>query len=141
MKHVEMAKLKDLLPQTTFATHEYTSLPHQSSDDVEKCLKKLDLDRFYGTDQEILMKKISQLLNEKSASLSKKAADTEQTLQSILSDLFNKNSGDAIGIDGPSEVDEDSLDIDVAHELTNTMKSELLKHAGQPLKKYIEIVS
>jgi hypothetical protein len=86
------------------------------------------------------MKKISALLSEKPASLSRKAADTEQTLQSILSDLFNKNNSDTAPL-SEMAVSDDELDIDVADELTNTMKSQLLKHAGQPLKKYIDIVS
>jgi len=43
MKHMELAKLKDLLPQTTFATHEFANHPQQSAEDIERDMKKLDL--------------------------------------------------------------------------------------------------
>lgn len=138
MKHTELAKLKDLLHQTTLGTHEFCSIPQSTAEDLEQDLKKLDLDKFYGSDQEALMKKISVLLNEKAISLSRKAAGTEQTLQGILADLFNKNSDTAL-YGELSEVDEP--EIDVADELTNAVRSELLKNAGQPLKKYIDVVS
>ncbi len=69
------------------------------------------------------MRKISALLSEMPASLSRKAADTEQTLQSILQDLFNKNTGGWVPIRDIKEIENDEAGIQVANELTNTMKN------------------
>ena len=40
-----------------------------------------------------------------------------------------------------SDVQDDEVEIDVTDQLTSTIKSNLLNHAGKPIRKYIAAVS
>jgi hypothetical protein len=74
-------------------------------------------------------------------SLSQRAADTEKTLQSILTDIFQKIDKESFPLDQVEENQIDGMETDMTDNITNAMKTELLKNAGQPLRRYINLMS